>query len=170
MTTEEKIEVMQAFLDGKEIQHADKRSGVWMSARNPSWNWADNEYRIKPSFTNYQLEVMEAYKAGKAIECKEKTLSKWVDVGNPYWNWKDIDYRVKPEPRLLTIADLPLGVKIITLVFPGGFKSIVYGWNHVSLNYWYSNHCFDTIEKLNKDGAKWSIDGGKTLLSFEKQF
>ena len=46
MTTQEKIEVMKAYEDGKTIQ---AYSGFeWKNIRNPSWDWAHNDYRIKP--------------------------------------------------------------------------------------------------------------------------
>lgn len=49
MTTKEQIEVMQAYIDGKEIQFKDEFSIDWIDLdSSPSWNWVDNEYRIKP--------------------------------------------------------------------------------------------------------------------------
>lgn len=52
MTTKEKIEVMQAYLDGKQIE---KRSailvlnGPWGPCeKEPGWDWEMMEYRVKP--------------------------------------------------------------------------------------------------------------------------
>ena len=55
MTTEEKIKVMQAYVDGKQIQTRSnliknslfKSDWVDMSIE-PSWDWVINDYRIKP--------------------------------------------------------------------------------------------------------------------------
>jgi len=45
-TTQEKIAVMQACVDGKEIQLG--MNDVWVDAvSNPRWNWADYDYRVK---------------------------------------------------------------------------------------------------------------------------
>lgn len=53
MDTKQKIEVMQAFLDGRpiEVSHSvrgnDRRSGWSLLDRNePKWNWAELDYRI----------------------------------------------------------------------------------------------------------------------------
>lgn len=53
MKTKEMIAVMQAFIDGEEIQC--KRLGSsesdWFNYSNgnkPAWNWSDFEYRVKP--------------------------------------------------------------------------------------------------------------------------
>lgn len=46
--TAERIEIMQAFVDGKQIEFKDCM-GRWCVAVNPSWDWdSDGEYRIKP--------------------------------------------------------------------------------------------------------------------------
>ena len=47
-TTKEKIEVMQAYLDGKQIQHRTSIHSKWENVSEPSWHWYENEYRIKP--------------------------------------------------------------------------------------------------------------------------
>lgn len=47
-STKEKMEVMQAFLDGREIEMA-KYGVAWEPVPvNPSWNWRDFSYRVKP--------------------------------------------------------------------------------------------------------------------------
>jgi hypothetical protein len=50
--TKEAIRVMQAFVDGKEVEVMGLLAGsVWMSASVPGWNWTLMEYRIKPTAT-----------------------------------------------------------------------------------------------------------------------
>jgi hypothetical protein len=45
--TKEAIKVMQAFVDGKEVQ--SMYDGKWASVTVPRWNWDDTQYRIKPT-------------------------------------------------------------------------------------------------------------------------
>ena len=50
MTTEEKIEVMQAYVDGKKIEinkYLDNHKH-WIDIKEPTWNWGINNYRVKP--------------------------------------------------------------------------------------------------------------------------
>ena len=52
MTREQTIEairVMQAYVDGKEVQNLYKT--VWSTVHEPLWNWFDIAYRIKPTAT-----------------------------------------------------------------------------------------------------------------------
>ena len=46
--TAERIKIMQAFVDGKQIEFKDCM-GRWCEAKNPLWNWdSEGKYRIKP--------------------------------------------------------------------------------------------------------------------------
>lgn len=47
MNTEEKIEVMQAWVDGETIQVKDCLDVEWRDS-DPGWNWVDYDYRVKP--------------------------------------------------------------------------------------------------------------------------
>ena len=49
--TIEAIKVMQAYVDGKEVEVRGLPCSVWMSAGEPCWNWQFMEYRIKPTAT-----------------------------------------------------------------------------------------------------------------------
>jgi|GEM_PF-2548112 len=50
MTTEEMIEVMQAHFDGAEIECQERGwAHKWADTKYPSWNWSDNDYRVKAS-------------------------------------------------------------------------------------------------------------------------
>jgi hypothetical protein len=46
--TKEAIRVMQAFVDGKEVE-AMNPAGNWERATTPRWSWCDTQYRIKPT-------------------------------------------------------------------------------------------------------------------------
>ena len=48
MTLREKIETMQAFERGEEIEVSDYGYEEWRTVNNPSWSWNVNKYRIKP--------------------------------------------------------------------------------------------------------------------------
>jgi hypothetical protein len=45
--TKEAIRIMQAFVDGKEVE--SMYDGKWESRTKPSWNWTNCFYRIKPT-------------------------------------------------------------------------------------------------------------------------
>jgi hypothetical protein len=48
--TIEAIKVMQAFVDGKELEVLSPvRNGCWLKAMTPSWDWLNCNYRIKPT-------------------------------------------------------------------------------------------------------------------------
>ena len=55
MTTQEKIEVMQGFEEGKVIEFSEVGQNKWRKYPQkqivPSWNWERFEYRIKPEKT-----------------------------------------------------------------------------------------------------------------------
>ena len=46
-TIKEKIEVMQHFADGGEVECEDTGYGNWGRANSPCWNWKVYNYRIK---------------------------------------------------------------------------------------------------------------------------
>lgn len=48
-TLKEKIEVMQAALDGGKLETCSLTyDGKWMPAHSPLFNWVQSDYRIKP--------------------------------------------------------------------------------------------------------------------------
>lgn len=49
-TLAEKIAVMQAALEGKQIQTKAIESKEWIDVTyiNPTWNWQECDYRVKP--------------------------------------------------------------------------------------------------------------------------
>ena len=51
--TIEAIKVMQAFVDGKEVQYLGKElfKQDWCYTLTPLWNWEHYDYRIKPTAT-----------------------------------------------------------------------------------------------------------------------
>lgn len=65
--TKKAIKIMQAYVDGKDIEIYNKTSNRWDSIPSPNWNcFLECDYRIKPEpryrpFKNAE-EVMEAIK------------------------------------------------------------------------------------------------------------
>ena len=47
--TKEAVRVMQAYVDGKEVE--SMYDGKWAIIYVPRWNWDDTKYRIKPTAT-----------------------------------------------------------------------------------------------------------------------
>ena len=48
--TKQHIDVMQAFIDGKEIEFKkDSYKGIWKQTTAPTWDFTSYKYRIKPS-------------------------------------------------------------------------------------------------------------------------
>nr|DAH54448.1 MAG TPA: hypothetical protein [Caudoviricetes sp.] len=50
--TKERIKVMQAYIDGKEIE-VQSLSGAWFLTTNPAWS-PDNKYRIKTEYRPFK--------------------------------------------------------------------------------------------------------------------
>ena len=50
MTTQEKVKIMQAFIEGKQIEIAYKGEDNWfnLDVTEPAWDWSLRTYRIKP--------------------------------------------------------------------------------------------------------------------------
>lgn len=47
LSDEEKIKVMQHFVNGGEIEYKKSNSLEWKLCTSPSWNWVVSNYRIK---------------------------------------------------------------------------------------------------------------------------
>lgn len=47
--TKKAIEVMQAFVDGKEIEYRGNGDCDWTKLSIPAWDWSKYIYRIKPA-------------------------------------------------------------------------------------------------------------------------
>ena len=46
-TIKEMIEVMKWFENGGEVECVEKGHNIWVTVKNPLWDWCDSEYRIK---------------------------------------------------------------------------------------------------------------------------
>ena len=73
MTTKEKIEIMQAYLEGKTIQYKDFRKYpfVWtdIEGHEPAWSWCDTDYRVaskSPIASGYNPRLLTEDQVGVA--------------------------------------------------------------------------------------------------------
>lgn len=73
-TTEEMIAVMQAYVDGKDIEICAYGTCDWLVIPlniQPLWNWGDYSYRVKkqPEYIPFTFEDAE-FLIGKAVKSK----------------------------------------------------------------------------------------------------
>ena len=92
-TIKEMIDIMLAFDRGEQIQILDNR-GIWEDIRQPSWNWAGCDYRVKPkTYIPFDTaeEFLEAQRNnGYLVSNKGKFLEAYINgrdtviISNPY--------------------------------------------------------------------------------------
>ena len=51
------IEVMQAYIDGKQIEYYNLGKKEWVVVDNPSWNWVHAEYRVVYGTTKPSIDL-----------------------------------------------------------------------------------------------------------------
>ena len=74
-TTKEKIEVMGAFIDGKEIEFKpDSYKGIWKQTTAPTWDFTNYAYRIKSSELEY------VYPIYKRLKTTPETVVKFMSL------------------------------------------------------------------------------------------
>jgi len=65
--TLQKIAVMQAFEDGKDIQHRTRHTtDSFTRASTPTWNWDNNEYRVNQTAKDILNEVLNRFRGADA--------------------------------------------------------------------------------------------------------
>ncbi len=87
-TLQEKIAVMQAFAEGKQIEYRRALARDWYIAGNPTWDWWTIDYRIAPEPVSLGYQVYKVYcSASKAPSISEAQLKNcssfkcWQAVG-----------------------------------------------------------------------------------------
>ena len=91
--TIEAIRVMQWYVDGKEVECWHRRLEGWDTTNNnPSWNWMDCIFRIKPTATLRPWTADEV-PLGAWIRCKktphDRHLLGWVSDQTDRELWLD---------------------------------------------------------------------------------
>jgi len=71
--TKEAIRVMQAYVDGKEVESKHITSHNWVLDKTPRWNWDNFDYRIKPT------PVLRPWTAD------EVPLGAWIKSKHDHW-------------------------------------------------------------------------------------
>ncbi len=73
-TTKEMIAVMQAYCDGKEIEYSINTGMSWKEVKNPSWNWASADYRVKeePKYQPFDFNSAKTL-LGKLVKTKDNS-------------------------------------------------------------------------------------------------
>lgn len=58
-TTKEMVEIMDAYIEGHDIQYKDVNDdeAKWQDVSEPNWMWGKFEYRIKPKKKKYKYDV-----------------------------------------------------------------------------------------------------------------
>ena len=85
--TKEAIRVMQAFVDGKEVQ--SMYDGKWASVTVPRWSWDDTQYRIKPTPT-FRPWTADEVPLGMQARNREYPKTRWlIDRTSSEENRKD---------------------------------------------------------------------------------
>ena len=86
MTLKEKIECMQAFERGEEVEVSYVKQAKWTDISNPDWSWGAYNYRIKPK--PKQVIVIEKWLCKSYIgdntvhaklEVQKGFIEDWID-------------------------------------------------------------------------------------------
>ena len=80
MTEDEIIAVVTAYKEGKTVQRRRRmRNGSWLDGKH-LWNFADNEYRIKPEPMEFWVSYAGGIGTYVASAQKPDDLHDWVHV------------------------------------------------------------------------------------------
>ena len=74
--TKEAIRIMQAFVDGKDLEVLDP-VGKWEPVHFPRWGWDDTDYRIKPNPT-FRPWTSDEVPLGAWMRVKSDPKFRWL--------------------------------------------------------------------------------------------
>ena len=175
-TTKEKIEVMQAFIDGKEIEFKqDSYNGVWRQTTTPTWHFFDYKYRIKPSepggfiypiykrLKNQKETIVEftGLDSGIYVSTGAQSIYKPGDAAkyissHTSCSWEDYDFIEEEEEEASTIISKPTTIELIELFEVMVYCDIVEEYSiKKSL---YSNENLEELQHYQKTGRSFIID------------
>lgn len=123
-TTEEKIEVMQHFADGGEVECRTVRE--WFTAPNPTWNWGSADYRIKQPVDPYAELKVAAVDPTKQIRCIDDTGANWGWIHHPS------RYEIRDKPKSMKKVKLLAWFDGIQIRWVRENAPIGQTWKHVS--------------------------------------
>lgn len=83
--TKKQIEVMQAFIDGKEIELKErfKKNDKYKKANTPNWDFLNFEYRIKPSEPEFVYPIYKRLKNTPEIVVEFHSIDTGIYVSVP---------------------------------------------------------------------------------------
>lgn len=90
----EKIAVMQAYADGKEIEACNSKSTGYYLCIEPHWDWSSWDYRIKPKAPEYIPFTFEdaEFLIGRLVKCKTQDYTAMIisctQLGTNVDDWK----------------------------------------------------------------------------------
>ena len=81
-TTKEKIEVMEAFIDGKKIEFKQRfQNDHYRTVNTPDWDFVNYAYRIKPSEPEYVYPIYKRLKAAPETIVKFTSIDSGIYIG-----------------------------------------------------------------------------------------
>ena len=86
-TTEQKIEIMQAYVDGKAIQYKDRCAYEWHIMEQEEWDWCFFEYRIAPEPKKVMMQMWKNSVDGRIMMQQAGYVGfgySWKKVGVPF--------------------------------------------------------------------------------------
>lgn len=96
--TKDMLAVMQACLDGREIQRSAgaRNSGQWLDTPNPSWDWVSHIYRVKPLVITYRRFLRQSM-SGRDISMQLVTHEEHQKEPRTAWagfvRWVDSEWQ-----------------------------------------------------------------------------
>lgn len=78
--TVKQAEVMLAFSRGEVIQSRgrNRHPSIWTGADRPTWNWLENDYRVKPKEVTVYVNI---YRSGSTASYTSKELAEQFGNG-----------------------------------------------------------------------------------------
>ena len=127
----EHLKIMQAFVDGEEIEFTSPDKGEWKQAISPLWDFTSYLYRIKPSEPEYVYPIYKRLKetpktivkftsldAGIYVSTHDKSIYKQGDAAlnmAPHTDssWEDdprriMDIAIDSNGKIVDLVDRPL--------------------------------------------------------------
>ena len=95
-TTIDKIEIMQAYADGFEIQFYSDRTNGWVACPTPLWSWDDVQYRVKEP-ANW--EIVKHFEEGGRVDVYQHNVFTHRKENNYFWDFSLNDFRIVNERR-----------------------------------------------------------------------
>lgn len=172
-TAKQHIEVMQAFIDGKEIEFKlkqDSYNGVWRQTTTPIWDFCEYKYRIKPSEPEYIYPIYKRLKATPETIVKFTSIDSGIYVStgaqciykpgdaakyissHTSCSWEDFDLE-EEEEEASTIISKPTTIELFEVMV---YCDIVEEYSiKKSL---YSNENLEELQHYQKTGRSFIID------------